>query len=38
MPMITVRYVTPTPRPELREKIAELAARLGAEQLGRTRA
>jgi 4-oxalocrotonate tautomerase len=35
MPMITVRYVTPTPRPELRGKIAELVARLGAEQLGK---
>jgi 4-oxalocrotonate tautomerase len=35
MPMISVRYVTPTPRPELRAKIAALAARLGAEQLGK---
>jgi 4-oxalocrotonate tautomerase len=35
MPMITVRYVTPTPRPELRPAIAKLAARLGAEKLGK---
>jgi 4-oxalocrotonate tautomerase len=35
MPMITVRYVTPRPRPELREQIAQLAARLGAERLGK---
>ena len=35
MPMITVRYVTPTPRPDLRPRIAELVARLGAEQLGK---
>lgn len=35
MPMITVRYVTPAPRPELRADIAGLAARLGAEQLGK---
>ena len=35
MPMITVRYVTPTPRPELRLRIAELAQRLGAEKLGK---
>ena len=34
MPMITVRYVPPTPRPELRPRIAELARRLGAEKLG----
>jgi 4-oxalocrotonate tautomerase len=33
MPMITVRYVTPKPRPELRAQVAALAARLGAEQL-----
>jgi 4-oxalocrotonate tautomerase len=35
MPMITVRYVTPKARPELRSEIAGLAARLGAEQLGK---
>ena len=35
MPMITVRYVTPAPRPELRSQIAALAARLGAEKLGK---
>ena len=35
MPMITVRYVTPSPRPELRARIAEAAARLGAEALGK---
>jgi 4-oxalocrotonate tautomerase len=35
MPMIIVRYVTPTPRPELRARIAELAARLGADKLGK---
>ena len=35
MPMIIVRYVTPTPRPELRPRIAELARRLGAEMLGK---
>jgi 4-oxalocrotonate tautomerase len=35
MPMITVRYVTPKPRPELRPQIASLAARLGAEHLGK---
>jgi len=35
MPMISVRYVTPTPRPELRGEIAALAARLGAERLGK---
>ncbi|MGB6486439.1 MAG: 4-oxalocrotonate tautomerase family protein [Steroidobacteraceae bacterium] len=33
MPMITVRYVTPKSRPELRRQIAALAARLGAEHL-----
>ncbi len=37
MPMITLRYVTPTPRPDLREPIAELAARLAAEALGKAR-
>lgn len=35
MPMITVRYVTPNPRPELRDRIAALASRLGAERLGK---
>lgn len=35
MPMIIVRYVTPEPHPELRPRIAELAARLGAEKLGK---
>ncbi|AUN30490.1 tautomerase family protein [Niveispirillum cyanobacteriorum] len=35
MPMIIVRYVTPDPRPELRAQIAGLAARLGAEKLGK---
>ena len=35
MPMITVRYVTPEPEPELRPKIAELAVRLAAEKLGK---
>jgi 4-oxalocrotonate tautomerase len=37
MPMITLRYVTPTPRPDLRESIAALAARLAAEALGKAR-
>ncbi|WP_430911025.1 tautomerase family protein [Methylobacterium sp. sgz302541] len=35
MPMITIRYVTPSPRPELRKDIAALASRLGAERLGK---
>lgn len=35
MPMITIRYVTPRPRSELRPRIAQLAARLGAEHLGK---
>ncbi|TXM75266.1 4-oxalocrotonate tautomerase family protein [Methylobacterium sp. WL69] len=35
MPMITVRYVTASPRPDLRSDIARLAARLGAERLGK---
>src|ERR1700760_3924473 len=35
MPMITIRYVTPQPRPELRPKLAELARRLGSEVLGK---
>jgi 4-oxalocrotonate tautomerase len=33
--MITVRYVTPHPRPELRREIAALAARLAADCLGK---
>jgi 4-oxalocrotonate tautomerase len=33
MPMITIRYVTPRPRPELRAEIAALATRLAAECL-----
>lgn len=33
--MITVRYTTPTPQAALRSKIAALAARLGAETLGK---
>jgi 4-oxalocrotonate tautomerase len=33
--MITVRYVTPQPQPELRSRIAQLASRLGAEKLGK---
>ena len=35
MPMITVRYVTPSPRPELRADVARFATKLGAEQLGK---
>jgi 4-oxalocrotonate tautomerase len=35
MPMITVRYVTPKPRPELRQQIGALAARLAAQHLGK---
>lgn len=35
MPMITVRYVTPKARPELRLRVAALASRLGAEHLGK---
>ena len=35
MPMITVRYVTPRPRPELRYEIAALATRLASEHLGK---
>jgi 4-oxalocrotonate tautomerase len=35
MPMITVRYVTPSPRPELRSRIAAAAAQLSAEKLGK---
>ena len=33
MPMITVRYVTPNQRPELRREIAILASRMAAEHL-----
>jgi 4-oxalocrotonate tautomerase len=33
--MITVRYVTPRPRPELRPRIAALASSLAAERLGK---
>ncbi len=35
MPMITVRYVTPSPRADLKGAVSSLAARLGAEQLGK---
>lgn len=35
MPMITVRYVTPEARPELRKSVAALASRLAAEHLGK---
>lgn len=35
MPMITIRYVTPTPRPELRFEIADFAAKLGGSALGK---
>jgi len=35
MPMISIRYVTPKPRPELGATIAQMAARLGAEHLGK---
>lgn len=35
MPMITVRYVTPDAGPALRAQIASLAARLGADVLGK---
>ena len=35
MPMIAVRYVTPRPRPDLRGEVAALAARLGADHLGK---
>lgn len=37
MPMISIRYVTPEPRPELPPMIAEMAARLGAEKLEKDR-
>ena len=35
MPMITVRYVTPEPRPDLPEQIATLATRLAVDHLGK---
>jgi 4-oxalocrotonate tautomerase len=35
MPMIMIRYVTPSPRPDLRGRIAKEAARLSAEKLGK---
>jgi 4-oxalocrotonate tautomerase len=35
MPMITLRYVTPRPRPELRAPLAALASALAAETLGK---
>ena len=35
MPMITVRYVTPSPRTDLGRRIAAAAARPGAETLGK---
>ncbi|WP_043363621.1 4-oxalocrotonate tautomerase [Belnapia sp. F-4-1] len=35
MPMIGVRYVTPSPRPGLQAEVAALAARLAAEHLGK---
>jgi 4-oxalocrotonate tautomerase len=35
MPMITLRYATARPRPELRPRLAALAARLAAERLGK---
>ena len=35
MPMITVRYVTPEHRPELRADIAALASHLSTEHLGK---
>jgi 4-oxalocrotonate tautomerase len=35
MPMITIRYVTPSPRPELRGRIAAVVAQLGADKLGK---
>jgi 4-oxalocrotonate tautomerase len=35
MPMITIRYVTPSPRPELRGRIAAAAAKLAADKLGK---
>ena len=35
MPMITVRYVAASPRDGLRSEIAQVVARLGAEQLGK---
>ncbi len=35
MPMISIRYVTPAPRPGLQAEVAALAARLAAEHLGK---
>ena len=35
MPMIIIRYVTPQPRPDLREQVAKLARSLGHEMLGK---
>ncbi|MFH5924847.1 tautomerase family protein [Roseomonas xinghualingensis] len=35
MPMITLRYATPEPRPDLRPVLAGLAARLAVEELGK---
>jgi len=35
MPMITVRYMSPEPGEDLRPRIAELAARLAHEKLGK---
>ncbi len=35
MPMITIRYVTPRPSPELTPEIAALASRLSTEILGK---
>ncbi len=35
MPMITLRYATPRPRPDLRPRLAALATRLAAERLGK---
>jgi 4-oxalocrotonate tautomerase len=35
MPMITLRYVTPRPRPDLRAQLAAVASALAAETLGK---
>ena len=35
MPMFTIRYVTPEPKPEIRTEIAAAASRLAAERLGK---
>ncbi len=37
MPMMTIRYVSPVPRPELRPQIATLASRLGQKPLASNR-